>query len=225
MLSTVLFPTGNAVSRKGFIWDPMDTTGTMLDLIRNRFSLWPAEPRQPLPGGTGREAAVLVPMTRSADPALIFIQRAAHLTNHGGQVAFPGGMWEPEDSSLLHTALRESEEEIALPPAKVEVFALLPARTTRYDVRVSPYLGIIPAGLEFVPDYSELDSVFQVPLSHLAELRNLGSAEFDLPEGRCRVPCYWVGEYCIWGFTLQIVADMLDRTLGLQLPLDYQLLD
>ena len=197
----------------------------MLDLIRTRFSCWPPEPRQPVMGWRGREAAVLVPMTRAVDPSLIFIRRAAHLTSHGGQVAFPGGMWEPEDRSLLHTALRESEEEIALPPTEVEVIASLPVRTTRYDVRVSPYLGIIPAGLEFVPDRSELESVFQVPLSYLTESGNLASAEFDLPEGRCRVPCYWVGDYCIWGFTLQIVADILDHTLGLQLPLDYQLLD
>lgn len=197
----------------------------MLDLIRTRFSHWPPEHRQPMVDGIAREAAVLVPMTRAADPSVIFIRRAQHISSHSGQVAFPGGMWEPGDQSLMHTALRESEEEIALPQALVEVIATLPARTTRFDVRVSPYLGIIPEGLEFVPELSELESVFQVPLSFLAQLDNLGFAEIDLPEGRCRVPCYWVGDYCIWGFTLQVVADILDNTLGLQLPLAYQLLD
>ncbi|MCK9467939.1 MAG: CoA pyrophosphatase [Porticoccaceae bacterium] len=197
----------------------------MLDLIRTRFSQWPPVPRQPLVGWSGREAAILVPMTRASDPSLVFIKRAEHLTRHSGQVAFPGGMWEPEDLSLLHTALRESEEEIALPPKQVEVIASLPVRATRFDVRVSPYVGIIPEGLHFVPDPSELESVFQVPLSFLAEPGNLTTAEFNLPEGRYRAPCYKVGNYYIWGFTLQVVADILDNLLELRLPLHYQVLD
>ncbi len=196
----------------------------MLDLIRTGFSHWPAEPRQP-EEDTVREAAVLMPLTRAVDPSLVFIKRAEHLSSHGGQVAFPGGMWEPGDSSLMDTALRESEEEIALPRGVVEVISTLPPRVTRYDVRVSPFLGIIPEGLEFVPDPSELESVFQVPLSYLSRVENLGTMDFDLPDGRYRVPCYWIGEHCLWGFTLQLVGELLDNSLGIQLPLDYQVLE
>lgn len=201
------------------------TENTMLELIRTGLGHWPPEPRQPLTEGLIREAAVLIALTRAADPKVVFIKRAEHLTSHGGQVAFPGGMWEPEDHSLLHTALRESEEEIALPPQEVEIVASLPVQATIFDVRVSPYVGFIPDGLRFIPERGELDAVFEVPLSYLADPANMATTEFALRDGRYRVPCYFFEGYCIWGFTLQLVADLLAETVGLSLSLDYHLLD
>lgn len=201
------------------------TESTMLDLIRQRLGHLPPDPHQPLRDGALREAAVLMALTRAPDPSLVFIKRAEHLSSHGGQVAFPGGMWEPGDASLLHTALRESEEEIALPPAEVEVIASLPVQATRFNVRVTPYVGFIPEGLAFVPELGELESVFQVPLSFLADAGNLGAMEYALPDGRYQVPCYSYEGYSIWGFTLHLVADVLEKTLDLRLPLDYKPLD
>lgn len=197
----------------------------MLELIRNGLSHLPPEPRQPLTDGLIREAAVLIALTRAEDPCVVLIKRAEHLSSHSGQVAFPGGMWEPGDESLLHTALRESEEEIALLPRHVEIIASLPVQATRFNVRVSPYVGFIPEGLEFIPEVSELDSIFQVPLSFLLECRNAATTEFTLHDGRYEVSCYFYQGYCIWGFTLHLLVDMLSQTLGLTLPLEYRSLD
>ena len=78
------------------------------------------------------EAAVLVPITRSDDPEVVLTLRASGLSTHGGEVAFPGGRRDPEDSDLVATALREAEEEIGLPPGLVEVIG--PLSTPGYPV-------------------------------------------------------------------------------------------
>ena len=64
-------------------------------------------------------AAVLVPIVHGADPGVLLTLRAAHLKDHPGQVAFPGGRTEPGDLSAEATALREAQEEIGLQPSLV----------------------------------------------------------------------------------------------------------
>ncbi len=96
----------------------------VLTTFSEQLNALPPEPLQPEAGV--REAAVLLALTREIDPRLVFTQRAQHMKSHPGQVAFPGGKIDPEDSSLLFTALRESEEEVALAPSEVELIAMLP---------------------------------------------------------------------------------------------------
>ena len=160
-------------------------------------------------------------LTRSSNPEVLFIKRAEHVNSHSGQVAFPGGMWEPGDSTLLQTALRESQEETGLPPEEVEVLATLPPRSTIHGVRVVPYVGVIPTGLDFVPEPGELEAVFQVPLAHLRDPANLVRTKFKFKQGKVDLPCYFYDGYCIWGFTLGIVAEFLEHCLDLRLDLNY----
>jgi 8-oxo-dGTP pyrophosphatase MutT (NUDIX family) len=194
----------------------------LLDLIRTKLRELPAEHHQPEHRENLREAAVLLAVTRADEPSVVFIKRAEHLNSHSGQVAFPGGMWEPGDKSLLHTALRESEEEIALPPGKVDVIATLPTRSTIFGVRVIPYVGLIPAGLDFVPEPGELDAVFEVPLSYLGDPGNLTRTRFEMRGGEFDVPCYLYKGFCIWGFTLGVLAEFLDHCLDVSLDLQYR---
>ncbi len=81
---------------------------------------------------------MLVPITRSDDPELVLTLRAAGLSTHGGEVAFPGGRRDPEDADLVRTALREAEEEIALPPGLVEVVGPLSTLVSRHGIEVTP---------------------------------------------------------------------------------------
>lgn len=193
----------------------------MLDLVRERLKQFP--PQEIVPGADEpiRNAAVLLALTTEADPGVIFVKRAEHVSSHSGQVAFPGGMWEPPDSSLLMTALRESEEEIALPPQQVEMLASLPPRHTRFDVRVTPYIGLVPPGLDLVPEPAELETLFQVPLSYLANPANLTTTRFSLFDGDYEVSCYLFQQYCIWGFTLGIAAEFLELVLDVRLDLQF----
>lgn len=197
----------------------------MLEIIREKLGHLPPEHLQPARQGQ-LEAAVLMALTRGRDPDVVFIKRAdrldSHRHRHGGQVAFPGGMWEPGDESLLHTALRESEEEIALPAGKVDMIATLPPRSTLFNVRVTPYVGFIPEGLSFVPEPGELDAVFQVPLSFLAEPGNLERTRFRLHGEDFDVPCFFYQGFCIWGFTLGVLSEFLDCSFGVRLDLEYR---
>ena len=83
-----------------------------------------------------QQAAVMVLLTDSAEPELIFTLRAKHLNQHAGEVCFPGGKWEPQDDSLLTTALRETHEEIGLSPNMIDVLGALPARATKSGAMV-----------------------------------------------------------------------------------------
>ncbi len=192
----------------------------MLERFREKLRHRPLGQMQPLGDESLPEAAVLVALTRVEDPAVVLIKRAERLNNHSGQVAFPGGMWEPEDASLLHTALRESEEEIALPPEDVEIVAALEPQVTRFDVRVSPFLGFIPAGIDYVPELAELDAVFEVPLSYLLEPANYRRMQIAAAGGLYDAPCIFYGEYCIWGFTFRVLCDVLENVFDTHLMLD-----
>ncbi|MCV6603718.1 MAG: CoA pyrophosphatase, partial [Porticoccaceae bacterium] len=135
----------------------------MLTIIANNLKPLPLQEVMPLQTSE-REAAVLLALTEEEHPHVVLTRRAGHLNDHAGEVALPGGMWEPEDNSLLHTALRESHEEIGLPPDDVDLFATMPPRDTRLGVRVTPYVGRIAADVELTPELAELDAIFRVPL-------------------------------------------------------------
>ena len=113
-------------------------------------------------------ASVLVPLIeREAGLTVLLTQRAEHLTDHPGQISFPGGRAEPHDSSAVETALREAEEEIGLSPASVQVLGTLPTYTTVTSYIVTPVIGIVQPGRPLRPDPLEVSEIFEVPLAFL----------------------------------------------------------
>ena len=191
----------------------------MLNQIIKRLEPYPAQALQPVKEGK-REAAILLPLTRNvANPELVFILRAEHLNTHSGEVAFPGGMWEVDDKSLLQTALRETHEEVDLSPDFVQPFAMLSSRESRLNVKVTPYVGLIPEDVTLVPNLDELESVFRVPVAFLADPDNLKTRIFHFNETDYPLPCYEHQGYVIWGFTLFVLADLLKLVFDINLPL------
>lgn len=111
-------------------------------------------------------AAVLVPIiNHAAEPTILFTQRTSHLTDHAGQISFPGGRAEPEDATMENTALRETEEEIGLDRDRVLVLGRLPEYITGTGFRVTPVVGWIEPGFSLKPDPFEVAEVFEVPIS------------------------------------------------------------
>lgn len=120
---------------------------SVLSHFLTRFLLQPPSAGQPnLPR---RQAAVLVPIIAHPEPTLLLTRRAATLRKHAGQVAFPGGMMDSSDTSLVATALREAWEEVAIPPDAVNVIGVLPPVTSSTGFQVTPVVGILPAGLRW----------------------------------------------------------------------------
>jgi 8-oxo-dGTP pyrophosphatase MutT (NUDIX family) len=156
-----------------------------------------------------QQAAVMVLITDEASPQLIFTLRAKHLTYHAGEVCFPGGMWEPEDTTLLHSALRETHEEIGLPPHLVDVLGALPERQTRSGTRVTPFVAYIPADYGFEPNPAELDSLFTVPLEQFMVGLQIRTDIFQHNGKPSQMPVYAYQNYEIWGFTASVTADLL----------------
>ena len=147
-----------------------------------------------------KPAAVLLLVVNHADPTVVFTQRTAHLADHAGQIAFPGGRREG-DEVPESTALREAHEEIGLDRARVEVLGRLPEYRTSTGYAVTPVVGWAEPPLAFTPDPHEVADVFEVPLSFLLDARN---HRYESAFYRGRMRHYWAmpfGERFIWGAT------------------------
>jgi 8-oxo-dGTP pyrophosphatase MutT (NUDIX family) len=158
-------------------------------------------------------ASVLVPIVAHPQGlTVLFTQRTTHLKAHAGQVSFPGGRAEPGDASPEFTALRESEEEIGLPPQRVEILARLTDYHTRTGYRVTPIVGLLTPPLELVPDPREVAEVFEVPLSFLLDPRNhrRQTREFKgQTVGFYEIPYSSdKGERYIWGATAGMLVNL-----------------
>lgn len=114
-------------------------------------------------------AAVLVAVVDRPEPTVILTLRPETMRKHPGQISFPGGRIDPGDDGPVAAALREAEEEIALPPAAVEVIGLADVYRTVTGFEVTPVVGIVPPGLTLVPHPGEVAAVFEAPLHYLLD--------------------------------------------------------
>src|SRR6185295_661600 len=156
---------------------------------------------------TGIASAVLVPLFESSDGLhLLYTRRTETLPHHRGQVAFPGGRHAPDvDTSLLATALRESEEEIGLRPADVEVLGPLPPiHTFVSNFVINPFVGVIPHPYAFRPNPHEVSEIFSVPIATLRDPRTASAEEWTLDGRTVPVETYRHAGQVIWGATHRI---------------------
>lgn len=159
-----------------------------------------------------RDAAVLIPVIDDADDArIILTQRTSNLRKHSGQIAFPGGAVDPEDTSAEAAALREAEEEIGLAPEFVDVIARLPDYSTMTGFKITPVIASVRPGFVITPNPDEVEGVFEVPLAFLMNEEN-HRRESRVWEGRERF--YYsmpYGEHYIWGVTAGILRTLYER--------------
>lgn len=184
--------------------------------LRRRFA--GGEPMEMLYGDQGidperaaarRRASVLVPIVaRPEELTVLFTRRTAHLKNHSGQIAFPGGGAEPDDASPEATALRETAEEIGLDPARIELLGRLSDYHTRTGYRVTPVVGLVTPPVELELDAREVDEAFEVPLSFLLDPANHQRHRREF-QGRT-VPFYAIPyrDYYIWGATAGMLVNL-----------------
>ncbi len=170
-------------------------------------------PRVPEPGTDCRRAAVLVPIMLAPEGArVIYTLRTGELRDHAGQVSFPGGSPEPQDSSLLATALREAEEEVDLEPDSVEVIGELEDMyipPSRFLVR--PFVGLLreEAELDLAPE--EVEAIFSVSLEELMSPEVFKKVVWKREGRPHEVPIFAVGGHEIWGATAAMTAGLLAR--------------
>lgn len=126
------------------------------------------------PAGPPKRAAVLVPFVQKQDGwHVMYIRRSQREGDrHSGQVAFPGGKVELDDHSIETAALRESWEEIGLPPENVELVGRLQNLTTITNFLVTPVVGIVKKPFKTTPSALEVARVFTMPLAWLSDQNN-----------------------------------------------------
>lgn len=169
-------------------------------------------------------ASVLVPITRNASrPEVILTRRTEHMSTHKGQVAFPGGKQDATDASLLHTALRESHEEIGLEPSAVQVVGQLGEVISLHGIRVTPYVGLVDANIELIANPHELESIFRVPLEFFFDAKPIRRDRITYQDLALTVPAYHYETegkvYEIWGLSAMILVEFLNLTLDTNIEL------
>ena len=162
-----------------------------------------------------KPAAVLLPLLfRDAEWHLLYTRRVDGLMNHGGQVSFPGGGWEPGDADLTATALREAWEEVGIRPQDVQVLGAMQPMALITRFVVTPVVGKISWPYPIKVFDGEVARVFTVPLSWLANPANFYSTTMFFEGKSYEVSYYQLydGEK-IWGATAKITQDFLHLLL------------
>ena len=139
--------------------------------------------------------------------------RSNKVGSHGGEVSFPGGMYEKDDSTLKVTALRESEEETGLNREQVQIIGSTDTVVSRYNVSVTPYVGIVPADISLNNDSEEIEACFRVPISFLLEDKRYRNDNINKNGESFFMPAYKFESFIIWGLTAMMTVDFLNITL------------
>lgn len=186
----------------------MVSPGPILQLIESRLPLVNDPWSKPLAEVNWPQAAVLVALTREAEPRVLLGRRAMHLPLHPGEIAFAGGKREAEDDTPWHTALRETWEEVGITQELIAPLGELDPLITRTGFQVFPCVASVPARPELIVDPGEFDSVFFTDLATFADpaifrLETMFDGERDR-----RVPHYQVGDDNVWGVTAAILAQL-----------------
>ena len=187
----------------------------MLDKITNKIKVYSGRP----PVDDLRKAAVLIAITDSDNPELIYTLRSNKVGSHGGEVSFPGGMYEVEDENLEKTALRESKEETGLDIAKVNILGPIDTVVSRFNISVTPYVGIVPNNIELNNNSDEIEACFKVPLSFLLQDKRHRNDEINRDGDIFFMPAYEYDSYIIWGLTAMMTVDFLNIALDARIDL------
>ncbi|RHW19887.1 NUDIX hydrolase [Pseudomonas jilinensis] len=189
----------------------------MLDLMRSRVLGY--QPRQIDAVGLP-EAGVLIPVTCVHEqPEIILTVRSQRLSTHSGEVAFPGGRRDPGDVDLCYTALREAHEEIGLLPELVDVVGPMGSLVSRYGIKVTPYVGIVPDVFDLAPNSGEIEEVFRVPVEFFLEDQREMTHRIDYEGRSWYVPSYRFQGHKIWGLTALMLVELMNVAFDARIPL------
>ncbi|MEX1147643.1 MAG: CoA pyrophosphatase [Sphingomonadales bacterium] len=170
------------------------------------------EMRRAIEGQPLRAAAVLVPIVeRPGGYTVLLTRRAGHLTSHAGQISFPGGRIEQADQNPVVAALRETEEEVGVAPASVDVVGQLDEYHTGTGFSITPVVGFVRPDIRLRPDPAEVAEAFEVPFDFLMD-----------PANHMRHRMKWQGldreyhaipyqQYYIWGATAGMLLNLYGK--------------
>jgi 8-oxo-dGTP pyrophosphatase MutT (NUDIX family) len=157
-----------------------------------------------------RTAAVLIPIVERSEPTVLLTQRAAHLSDHPGQIAFPGGKIDGAETPL-DAALREAHEEVGLERRFIEPLGYLDVYVTSRNFRIVPTLARVTPGFELTLNPHEVDSAFEVPLAFLMNPAHHQRHSRDYKGVTRHYYAMPFGERYIWGVTAGILRGLYEQ--------------
>lgn len=156
-------------------------------------------------------AAVLVPLfKKKEDCHLLFTKRSDQVKYHKGEISFPGGVVDEDDSELERTALREAFEEVGLKENDVQIIGILDDILTVTEFIVTPFAGFFPYPYPFKVSPVEIAELIEVPLSSLLDPACFAEREILRGGQNEIVYAYQYGKHIIWGATARILKQFLD---------------
>jgi 8-oxo-dGTP pyrophosphatase MutT (NUDIX family) len=163
--------------------------------------------------GMRASAVMLLLYEQAGEEHLLFQVRTRQVAHHKGEISLPGGAEDATDESPLHTALRETHEEIGVAAEHIEVFGQLddtPTHTSNYRIR--PFAGAItqPGAYDFEHAAREVRQLLEVPLGHLLSEEARAWKVVDERGTPTPTAAFQYGEHLIWGATARIVGQFLD---------------
>lgn len=158
-----------------------------------------------------RSAAVLLPFTRpnaNNKSTLVLTVRSEKLKSHAGQISLPGGTQEDHDDDAIATALRESEEEIGLKAEQVEVIGQLGKLALPSGFLVSPIVGLIDNGIDFIAQPEEVADIFHTPLDLILNVNAYQRSTVKFKGSEQTILELHYEKYRIWGATAAILYNL-----------------
>jgi len=181
------------------------------DSIEALRKIPPSQNRVTVSIGGFTRAAVLVPLIRTADTTDVLLTLRTHdVETHKGQISFPGGVTDETDSSMVATALRETQEELGIDPARVEVLGILDDLATPTGFVITPVVGVLAGMPSIVPNPSEVAETFTVPLDFFRDATKGRSEIREFRGAKREIWFYEMEGRTIWGATAMIMRSLIE---------------
>ena len=197
-------------------WAGLDTAPLIsLDYVVSKIALHSGQPAAVDSGAEARASAVLVVLYQGdTGVEVVLTKRAAHLKNHKGEISFPGGRVEP-DETAHEAALREAEEEVAMPTKDIvmigELDHLLTVVSQSYIV---PLVGVMPYKPRLVASPGEVDKILHVPLHELVREDTFVEEYWETNMGSFNIALFHLDDEIIWGATARMLTQVLRLSFG-----------
>lgn len=177
--------------------------------------LWPDwVPELPFDRPPAPAAVLIALIQRAAGLSVLYTERSTELRSHSGQISFPGGRIDPTDAGAADAALREAGEEVAMDRNEARVLGYMPRYFTGTNYLITPVVAVVEPSRPFVPNPTEVRSVFEVPLGQLMRDESYGT--FHIRRGEREHTTWQIqhGELTIWGITANLTRRFHDLALA-----------